>query len=121
MGLGKIFTSNHLSVLQDRNYSHKANNWYLSSVNLLNNGNNKIKRGAKPCLDKRPRVQVFPILRVRETPTTHVQRDPSGSEKEGMPGRNTSGYTSRHALLRNPLWPKDVHADWVWSGVKDKR
>ena len=34
---------------------------------------------------------ILPILRVRETPTTHAQRDPSGSEREGVPGCNKSG------------------------------
>ena len=46
-----------LSIFQDgNNNGHKANNWYLSPVNLLNNGNDSIKRG-----------HVLPILRVRET------------------------------------------------------
>ena len=31
-------------MLQDRNNRHKANNWYLSSVNLLNGCNDRIKR-----------------------------------------------------------------------------
>ena len=42
-----------MSILQDRNNNrHKANNWYLSSVNLLNNGDNRIRRGPKPYLGR---------------------------------------------------------------------
>lgn len=44
--LGQTCTISHLSLLQDRNNNrHKANNWHLSSVNLLNNSNYRIKRG----------------------------------------------------------------------------
>ena len=86
-----MFTSSHLSVLQDRhNNGHKANTWYLSSVTLLSNGNDRITREAEPCLVKRPRGHVLPILRVRETSTAHAQKDPSGSRSEGMPSHSKS-------------------------------
>ena len=52
----------------------------IGTVTLFRNGNGSIKRGAKPCLGKRPSGHIVPILRVRETPPTpHAQRDPSGS------------------------------------------
>lgn len=48
--LGDTFTTSHLSTLQDRNNNrHKANNWRLSPVNLLNNGDDRIRGGAAPC------------------------------------------------------------------------
>ena len=49
-------------------------------------GNDRIKRGPEPCLDGRKNKEVtyiLPMLGVRETPTTHAQRDASGSEREG--------------------------------------
>ena len=51
-------------------------------MTLLKSGNDRIKRG----LSK----EVTYILRVRETPSPHVQRDPSGSEREEVPGHNES-------------------------------
>lgn len=48
------------------------------------------KERVEPCLGKRTRGDVLSILRVRETSTTHAQRDPSGSEREGVPGYNKS-------------------------------
>ena len=85
------FRTSHLAILQDRNNNrHKANNWYLSSVNLLNNSDDRIRRGAEPCLG-RTRGDVPPILRIRETPTIHAQRDPSGSKRKGVPDHSKSG------------------------------
>ena len=45
------------------------------------------------------------------TPQICMCRDPSGSERDGVPGHNKSGQPSLHALLWNPSWLKDVHAD----------
>ena len=39
---------------------------------LLNN--DRLRRGAEPCLVKRPRGHILPILRVRETPQLHMLR-----------------------------------------------
>ena len=88
---GETFTPRHLSILQDRNDNrHEAHNWSLSSADSLNNGDDRIRRGAEPCLSKRPRGHILPIRRVRETLTTHAQRDPSGSEGGGAPDHNKS-------------------------------
>ena len=79
---GETFTTRHLSIHQDRNDNrHEAHNWSLSSADSLNNGDDRIRGSAEPCLDKRPRGHILPILRDGETPSTHVQRDPSGSER----------------------------------------
>ena len=40
------------------------------------------KEGRSPA-GAEEREHVLPILRIRETPTTHAQRDPSGSKREG--------------------------------------
>ena len=89
--LGQTFATSHLPTLQGRNSNrHKASNWDLPSANLLNNSNDRLKIEAEPRLDKRPRGHVLPILRIGETPTTQVQRDPSGSEREGVPDHNKS-------------------------------
>ena len=88
--LGWTFTTSHLWILQDRkNHRRKANNWHLSSVDLLNNGNDRSRIGPEPCLGKGPRDHMLPILRIRETPTAHAQRDASGSERQRTPDHNT--------------------------------
>ena len=80
--LGYAFTTSHLSTLQDRNNNrHKANNWYLSSVNLLNTSKERIKRQAKSCLGKGPRGHILPILGVRKASITHEQRSPTLDQK----------------------------------------
>ena len=54
---------------------------------LSHNGKDRIKRGAESYLGKkRPRGHILPIFRVTETPSTHTQRNTSGSERERVPG-----------------------------------
>ena len=66
------------------NNRNEVNNWTLPSVDTLNNGNSWGRKGL------RSRGHIFPILGVRETPTPHAQKDPSGSEREGAPGHDKS-------------------------------
>lgn len=71
------------------NNRHKANSGHLSSVHLLNSSDDRIRKGAEDRRTKRshpppPQDPGDPQL------TTHAQRDPSGSGREGMPGHDQS-------------------------------
>ena len=82
---------NQQSILQDRNNNrHKVNNWYLSSVNLLNNGNDGIREGASHAWLKDHEVTYFSSSGSGRPPITQLKRDRSGSEREGIPGHNKS-------------------------------
>ena len=82
---GQTFTTSHLSILQDRNNSrHKADNWYLYSVHLLNYGNDRIRRGAEePCLEERTKRSRTPHSRGQGDPQLHMHRDPLGQKGRG--------------------------------------
>ena len=70
---GKTLTTSHPSLLQDRNDNrHKANNCYSPSVNLLDNGDDRTRRGAEPRWGRtkksrtpHPQHQGDPQLRMR--------------------------------------------------------
>ena len=58
-------------------------------------------------------------------PQLHMRRQtPPHQDGRGRQTIISLGNLPPHALLWNPSWPKDVHADqggpWVWSGVRDK-
>ena len=59
-------------------------------MDMLNNGNDMIRKGVEPRLGKRPRGYTLLTLGVRKIPNTHAQRDLPGSEMEGVPGHNKS-------------------------------
>ena len=91
-------------MLQDRNNRCKANNWYLSSVNLLNyvtwmTGSNEGLSSAW----REQRGQVLTIFRIRKTSTTYVQKDPPRLEREGVPGHNVWISFPAHSALESIL------------------
>ena len=76
--------------------------------------------GSKGGLSK----EVTYILRVRETPIAHVQRDPSGSEREGNQAVISLDNLPTMPCFRPHLGHKICMmirgGPWVWSGVKNK-
>ena len=117
------FTTSHLSILQDRtNNRCKANKWYVSSVNLLNNGNDRIKR---PAWAKGQEVTYFPSSGQGD-PQLHMhKKTPPGQKGRGhqaivsldnLPATLIFGIhlgQKRHRQIRG--------GPWVWGGVKDKK
>ena len=63
---------------------HKANNWYLSSVNCSTIVMTGSKERLSPAWTEQ-RSPVLPTLRVREMPTTHVQRDLRQKRRRARP------------------------------------
>ena len=82
------------------------------------------KEGAEPCSDQRSRRHILPILKLRETQTMHVQRDPSGLEREGLTAmislHNIPAMLPFGIHLSQKICMQIGRAPWVWSGVKDK-
>ena len=125
---GQTFTSSRASTLQDRNNNrHKVNNWYLSSVNSLNNGNDRIKRGAEPYLGKGTKRSHTPYLQDLEDPkykcaerplwVRRVERCLTIISLDNLPATLCFGnYLGQmmYTQIRGEPWV------WVWSGVNDK-
>ena len=86
---GWTCTTNHLPTLQDRNNNrHKANIQYLSSVNMLNNGNAGSERG-QSLLGRNTKRSHTSYTWGQGDPQLHVHREtPSRSEREGVPDHN---------------------------------
>ena len=94
------------ALLQARNNTrHETNNWCSSSVNPPDHGNDRTK-AAEPRVDRRAESPVLPILRVRETPTTHAKRHPSGSERGGQAIIGLDKLPATLCSAREPIWAK---------------
>ena len=80
---GYTFTTSHIFIFRvGNNNRDKVNDWNLSSVDTLNNGNGngKARDGAKTCFNNRLRGHILAILVVKETLTAHVQKDSQGQK-----------------------------------------
>ena len=80
---GYTFTTSHIFILRiGSNNRDKVNDWNLSSVDTLNNGNGngKARDGAKTCFNNRLRGHILAILVVKETLTAHVEKDSQGQK-----------------------------------------
>lgn len=76
---GQTFTNSHLFTFQDRNNNrNKLSNQNFSPVATLNNSD-RGKKGLSPAKDQKVTYFLSFLLpsyqKVRETPTTHVQKD----------------------------------------------
>ena len=81
---GETFTTRHLSILQDRNDNrHEAHNWSLSSVDSLNNGDDRIRGGGCALLGQNKEVTSSPSSRSGR-PQLHMRREtPLGQKGRG--------------------------------------
>ena len=85
---GGWFTTSHLSLPRERNNSRQeANNWHLTSVTLLDKGDDRIRRGAEPCVGGTKRSRT-PQPQDQGDPQLHIGRKtPLGQKGRGCPAK----------------------------------
>ena len=123
---GRTFTTSHIYLYYkiDINNRHKANNWYWSSANWLNNGNDRIKRGAEPCLGRRTKTSHSPRLQGQGDPNCTCAGRPLWVRKGGGAGPkfgNLPAILESGIHLGQKMCTQMGKRPWGWSGVKDKQ